>query len=155
MPDVEVKDRLFFATLAMQINFMSTVTQKRTAVFAPHLSLKTVLPGIEFYTKAFGAIELRRWSNDDGSVHVSEMEIDGAIFHLHEEVPRKGELSPETVKATTSLIGIFVDDPHTFVKRAVSAGARELNPVQDYDYGYRQGTVGDPFGHQWLVQKKI
>jgi PhnB protein len=135
---------------------MSTTLHNQPAiVFAPHLSLRNVLAGMEFYKKAFGAIELRRWSNDDGSVHVAEMEMDGAMFHLHEETPGKKELSPETVNAVTSLIGTFVADPHAFVQKAVSAGARELNPVTDYDYGYRQGTIADPFGHQWLIQKKI
>jgi PhnB protein len=129
------------------------MTQK--TVFAPHLTLKNVRAGMEFYQKAFDAIELRRWSNSDGSVHVAEMAIAGALFHMHEEVPAAGELSPETVKATTSVIGIFVPDPHAFVKKAVIAGGRESSPVQDYDYGYRQGTVIDPFGHHWLVEKKI
>lgn len=124
-------------------------------MFAPHLSVRVVLPAVEFYKKAFGAIELNRWVNDYGSLHVAEMEIGGALYHLHEESPHKGELSPETVKATTSLIGIFVDDPHTFVEKAIHAGAKEISPVQDYDYGYRQGTVADPFGHVWLVEKKI
>jgi PhnB protein len=131
------------------------MTEHQSTVFAPHLSHKNVLAAMGFYEKAFGAIELRRWSNPDGSVHVAEMSINGAMFHLHEETPAAGELSPETVKATTSAIGIFVPDPHAFVKKAVSAGAREANPVQDYDYGYRQGTVVDPFGHRWLVEKKI
>jgi PhnB protein len=131
--------------------------QRHTSLpfFAPHLTLKVLLPAMGFYEKAFGAKELRRWTNPDGSVHVAEMEIDGAMFHLHEETPRKKELSPESLGGTTSLIGIFVEDPDAFVKRAVAAGAKESNPVQDYDYGYRQGTVVDPFGHQWLVEKKI
>ncbi len=110
---------------------------------------------MEFYKKAFGAVELRRWSNPDDSVHVAEMAIDGAMFHLHEEVPKANELSPETVKATTSLIGLFVANPDSLVNSAVAAGGRELSPVQDFDYGYRQGKVADPFGHQWLIQKKI
>ena len=124
-------------------------------VFAPHLTIKVLLPAMEFYKKAFDAKELRRWSNDDGSAHVAEMEIGGAMFHIHEEVPAKGELSPETVKATTLLIGMFVDDPHAAVQKAVAAGALVTEPIQDYDYGYRQGTVIDPFGYKWLIQKKI
>ena len=135
---------------------MANVAQDvRPTFFAPHLTLRNVLAGIEYYKNAFGAVELRRWSNPDGSVHVAEMEIDGALFHLHEEVPASGEFSPETLKGTTSLIGLFVTDPDAMIERAVGAGGRETNPVQDYDYGYRQGTVVDPFGHQWLIQKKI
>jgi len=129
------------------------VTQK--TFFAPHLALKNVLAGIEFYKKAFGAVELRRWSNEDGSVHVGEMEIEGALFHLHEESPALNQFSPEHVKATTNLIGTFTADPDALFNQAVAAGAKVLRPIQDYDYGYRQGVVADPFGHQWLIQKKI
>jgi PhnB protein len=123
--------------------------------FAPHLILRNVLAGVEFYKTAFGAVELRRWSNPDGSVHVAEMAIDGALFHLHEEVPDSGEFSPEALKGTTSSVGLFVNDPAALMKRAVAAGGRESKPVQDYDYGYRQGTLIDPAGHHWLIQKKI
>jgi PhnB protein len=123
--------------------------------FAPHLTLRNVLAGIEFYKSAFGAIELRRWSNPDGSVHVAEMAIEGALFHLHEEVAAAGELSPQTLKATTVLVGLFVADPDTTMKNAVAAGGHQTKPMRDYDYGYRQGVVTDPAGHQWLIQKRI
>jgi PhnB protein len=41
------------------------------------------------------------------------------------------------------------------MNNALKAGATLLNPVQDYDYGYRQGDIKDPFGHQWMIEKKI
>jgi PhnB protein len=128
-------------------------TQK--TFFAPHLAMKNVLAGMEFYKKAFGAVELRRFSNPDGSVHVCEMEINGALFHMHEETPKSNQLSPETVKATTLVIGTFAPDPDALYNRAVTAGVTVLSPIQDFEYGYRQGIVVDPFGHQWLIQKKI
>jgi PhnB protein len=134
---------------------MSQQENKNATFFAPHLTLKNVKAGMEFYQKAFGAKELRRWSNDDGSVHVAEMEINGAMFHLHEETPRDKQLSPETVKATTLLIGLFVPDPDKLFQGAIHAGGKILNAMQDNDYGYRQGIVVDLFGHQWLIQKKI
>lgn len=127
----------------------------QTTFFAPHLAIVKVREAKEFYEKAFGAKTLRKWENDDGSIHVAEMEIDGAMFHLHEEVNRKNQLSPDRVKATTSLIGLFTSDPDKLVNQAVKAGAKILDPIQDYDYGYRQATIEDPFGHQWLIQKKI
>jgi PhnB protein len=123
--------------------------------FAPHLTVRNVLAELEFCKAAFGAVELRRWSNPDGSVHVAELSINDALFHLHEEMPGDKEKSPETLRGTTSAIGLFVPDPAGTVKRAVAAGGRETNPVKDYDYGYRQGTVTDPSGHVWLIQKKI
>ena len=123
--------------------------------FAPMLYLKTLAPAIEFYKKAFDAIELRRWSNDDGSVHVAEMMIDGALFHMHEETKRNNELSPETLKGTCLAIGLFVSDPHAVMAKAVAAGGTEIDTVTDYDYQYRQGCLADPFGHHWLIEKKL
>ncbi|HTI70357.1 MAG TPA: VOC family protein [Candidatus Limnocylindria bacterium] len=123
--------------------------------FAPHLTLRNVRAGVEFCQTALGAVLLRQFDNPDGSIHVAEMEINGCLFHMHDEVPRTGEFSPETLKGTTSAIGLFVPDPAALVARAVAAGARVISPVQDYDYGYRQGTIADPAGHLWLIQKKI
>ena len=123
--------------------------------FAPMIYLQKEAPAIEFYKNAFDAIVLRQWNNDDGSVHVAEMSIDGALFHLHEETTRVNELSPETLKGTSIVVGLFISDPHAVMKKAVAAGGVELNPVTDYDYEYRQGTLKDPFGHHWLLEKKI
>jgi PhnB protein len=129
--------------------------QQNKTFFAPHLAIRVLQPAMDFYIKAFGAIVLRQWNNDDGSVHVAEMMIDGAMFHLHEEVSGKNQLSPDSVGATTSLIGLFTSDPDRLVDAATRHGGRIIDAIQDYDYGYRQGTLEDPFGHQWLIQKKI
>ena len=129
--------------------------KESSTFFAPMIYLKILAPAIEFYKKAFDAVELRRWTNDDGSVHVAEMSIHGALFHMHEESTRNVELSPQTVKATTIAIGLFVDDPHAVMNKAVASGGTQLDPVTDYDYDYRQGCLADPFGHHWLLEKKI
>ncbi|HLY68921.1 MAG TPA: VOC family protein [Puia sp.] len=126
--------------------------------FAPQLYINDCAAAIEFYKKAFGVMELNRWSNDDGSVHVAELSWAGCLFHIHEPTEhsvRQNQNSPENLGGITTLLGVFVDDPHAVVKRAVEAGAHETSPVTDYEYHYRQGTVTDPFGHQWLIEKKI
>jgi uncharacterized glyoxalase superfamily protein PhnB len=28
-----------------------------------------------------------------------------------------------------------------------------LKPMKSHEYGYRQGTLEDPFGHHWTLQK--
>lgn len=38
---------------------------------------------------------------------------------------------------------------------AINAGGKEITPAKDYEYGYRQGEIQDPFGHRWLKEKKI
>jgi PhnB protein len=75
---------------------MKTDSYKINATaFAPILYLSNVADAIEFYKKAFDARELRRWSNPDSSVHIAEMIIEAALFHLHEEVSGDYEFSPE------------------------------------------------------------
>lgn len=123
--------------------------------FAPQLTIKIVAPAVEFYKKVLGAKVLRLFNNSDGSIHVAEMEVDGAMFHIHEEVPRDYQLSPETTKAASVIIGLFVDDVHAIVKRAEENGAKIISPVTDWEYGYRQGTFLDPFGHQWMIEARI
>jgi PhnB protein len=123
--------------------------------FAPQLFIPSGVTDISFYAKAFGATEILNLKNDDGSVHVAELSINGTIFHLHEEGPQKGRLEPGKVKGVTTLIGLFVEDVDLYMTNALKAGATLLSPAQDYDYGYRQGDFLDPFGHQWMIEKKI
>ena len=124
--------------------------------FAPSLSLRVLAPAVEFYKHVFGVTELRRFSNDDGSIHVVELLLGDAEFYLHEEMPGPdSEKAPETLKGTTVALAVFVDDPDTLMAKALEAGSRELSPIQDHFYGLRQGVVIDPFGHQWVFQKKI
>ncbi len=123
--------------------------------FAPQLYIPHGCRNIDFYINGMGAQELRRFSNDDGTIHVSELLVNGCIFHLHEENPEKGQFDPVKNNGVTALIGFFVEDVEIAVNRAVSAGAVILNPVQDYDYGYRQAEIRDPFGHVWLIEQTI
>lgn len=128
--------------------------ENHTTVLAPMLYLKDLAAAIDFYKNAFDAIEQWRISNPDGSVHVAELTIGTALFRMHEEVGKDNNFSPETVGGTTVVMGLLVPDPDTVATKAVAAGGTVLSPVKDYEYGYRQGTVRDPFGHQWLIEKK-
>ena len=124
-------------------------------VFAPQLYIQSGVTTMDFYIKALGAVELRRFSNDDGSIHVSELSVNGTIFHVHEEKESAGQFSPLRSSGSTVLIGLFVNDVDEYMNRAIAAGATVVTPAQDYDYGYRQGEVKDPFGHIWMFEKKL
>lgn len=129
--------------------------QKIQAAFAPQLITHDGNAAIAFYKQAFEAIEHGRWNNDDGTVHVAELSFQGAVFHLREESKRLLNISPLKAGGNTVIVGIFVDDVDTIVEKAVAAGAILVNPPQDYDYHYRQATLTDPFGHEWLIEKRI
>jgi len=123
-----------------------------TTHFAPELHIPNGTTNIDFYT-LFGATENFCLRNDDGSIHVAELEFNGAVFHLHETM--RDALDPVRAKGVTAVIGLFVPDVAAVMQQAINAGATEINPVTDHDYGYRQGMFKDPFGHLWQVQKKI
>lgn len=123
--------------------------------FVPQLIISHGTMDLEFYKKAFGAIETKHLTNDDGSIHVSEMFIDGAMFHFHEESYNGTKFSPGKHNGVTAIIGLMVADVDAVMARALAAGARETSPAQSYDYGYRQGEVMDPLGHLWLIEMVI
>lgn len=110
---------------------------------------------LEFYQKAFGATVFRSFNNDDGTVHITELEIEGVMFRFHEDNSSKAELCPHAIGATTVGIDLRVDDPDALMEKVIAAGAKETSPMQDYFYGYRQGSVIDPFGHKWTFEKVI
>jgi PhnB protein len=122
--------------------------------FAPQLMIDKGVNDISFYAKAFNAKEHFCIRNDDGSVHVAELSIDDAIFHVH-EVTQPNYFTPETHNGTTALIGLFVPDVDAVMNSAIKAGATLISKAKTYEYGYRQGIVEDPFGHRWLIEKII
>jgi PhnB protein len=130
------------------------MNENRKPFFAPQLLINNGVKDISFYAKAFGATENFCLRNDDDSVHVAELSIDGTIFHLH-EVTKPHFFSPDKHNGTTAIIGLFVPDVDAVMNRAIAAGAEEISAAKDYDYNYRQGEIKDPFGHHWLIEKKI
>jgi PhnB protein len=52
-------------------------------------------------------------------------------------------------------VSLHVDDPDAAAGEAIAAGATEMFPVADQPYGLRQGRVVDPFGHHWLIGKRL
>ena len=129
-------------------------TQDSKTFFAPELYIANGVRDISFYKVAFGATEHLCFTNDDGSIHVAELSINGAIFHLH-EITSGNFFTPEQNNGCTCCIGLFVPDVDVVMDAALMAGAIEISPAQDYEYGYRQGTIKDPFGHFWQIQKRL
>ena len=123
--------------------------------FVPQLIIPHGTMELEFYKKAFNTTETKHLTNDDGSIHVSEMFIDGAMFHFHEESWDNSTFSPGKYNGVTAIIGLMVSDVDAVMAKAVAAGATVISAAQSYDYGYRQGTIADPLGHEWLIEMVI
>ena len=119
----------------------------------PVLTCRDAPTAVEFYQRAFGATELSRTENPNGIV--AELALDGAPFMVVDEVPQAFNVSPATLGGTSVRIHLNVDDPDAVAARAVAEGAREVFPIADQPYGWRQGRVEDPFGHHWLIGRPL
>jgi PhnB protein len=120
----------------------------------PFLAVRDADRAIAFYAEAFGARVDERLEAPDGRI-VAVLEIDGMPFGVATEAPELGTPSPETAGATTVRVSLDVDDPDAVAAQAVAAGATEMFPVADQPYGMRQGRVVDPFGHHWLIGRRL
>ncbi len=122
------------------------------SAFVPQLIIPHGTMSLDFYTEAFNTTETKHITNEDGSIHVSEMFIDDAMFHFHEESWNGSTFHPGAHQGVTTVIGLMVADVDVVMAKAIAAGAKQLSPATSYDYGYRQGTIIDPFGHHWLIE---
>jgi PhnB protein len=120
----------------------------------PMLTVTDAAAAIDFYNRAFDAMEHSRTKAPTGQI-VAEMSIDGQRFFVVDENPDAFNLSPQTLGGTTVRINLIVDDPDATANKAIAAGAEEIFPVADQPYGLRQGRVGDPYGHHWLIGKPL
>jgi len=55
--------------------------------------------------------------------------------------------SPKTIGGSPVSIYVYVDDVDSVFNKAISAGAKALDPVKDQFWGDRHGRLEDPFGH--------
>lgn len=120
----------------------------------PYLICKNAEAAIDFYTRAFSAVELFRIGSP-GMVGHAEMKVGNAIFMMADEHPDMGIHSPETIGGSPVHLIIYVDDVDTFCEKAVVEGIEVLRPVSDQFYGDRSGQFKDPFGHVWSFATHI
>ena len=121
----------------------------RTAT--PYLIVKNAAGAIEFYKKAFGAMEVARLTDPSGKVGHAEIKIGEAPIMLADEFPEIGARSPHSLGGSPVIILLYVEDVDARFSRAIAAGAKAVRPVKDQFYGDRTGTLTDPFGHTWSI----
>jgi PhnB protein len=117
----------------------------------PHLVCAGAADAIEFYKKAFGAVEEARLPGPDGKLMHAMIRIGDSAVMLVDEMPEWGALGPKALKGSPVTIHLYVENTDATVERAVKAGAKVTMPVADMFWGDRYGQLEDPFGHHWSV----
>ena len=93
---------------------MSTVT--------PHLVCDGAANAIEFYKKAFGAIELMRMPGPGGKIMHAEFKIGNSPIMLADEAPERDVKGPQTLGGTTFGLCLYVPDVDAMFAAAIAAG---------------------------------
>ncbi len=121
----------------------------------PHLVCAGATDAIEFYKKAFGAVELSRMANDDGKLMHARIRIGDSVIMLNDEMPEWDAFGPKFLKSSPVKIHLYVENADAAFERATRAGAKVTMPIADMFWGDRYGKVEDPFGHQWSIGTHI
>ena len=122
------------------------------------LSAMLHIPGdvrdaIAFYGRAFGATT--GWRTPAAPDMVAQLLAHGAEFWVHPAGEEIGNPSPTQLGGTPVRLMLIVEDPDSVFQQAVAAGASVRSPMQNHDYGWRDGAVLDPFGHRWEIGRPI
>lgn len=123
------------------------------ATVTPYLIIRGAAKAIDFYQRAFGAVELFRLDGPDGTIGHAEIKIGDSPVMLADGMPDNRD--PLTLGGTAVSFMVYVPDVDAAFARAIAAGATVQRPVIDQFYGDRTGTLVDPFGHVWSLGTHI
>ena len=123
----------------------------------PYLMLDGAADAMDFYRRAFDAVERWRMRTPDGTVAHAEIVIGGALVYLADAPDdMAGEAAnPRKLGGTTVLLHRYVADVDAAVAKAEAAGATVLRAPEDQFYGDRAAVVADPWGHQWSLHTHV
>ncbi len=121
----------------------------------PHLVCAGAAKAIEFYKKAFNAVELGKVPEPGGKLLHALIRIGDSPVMLVDEFPDHHSLGPKSLKGSSVTIHLYVQDVEAVFNQAVAAGATVTMPVADMFWGDRYGLLEDPFGHHWSIATHI
>jgi PhnB protein len=121
----------------------------------PHLICAGAADAIEFYVKAFNAVELTRLPGPGGKLIHAIVRIGDSALMLVDENQQWGLLGPKLLKGSPVAIHLSVEDADAAVAQAVAAGAKITMPLADTFWGDRYAQLEDPFGHRWSVSTHV
>jgi uncharacterized glyoxalase superfamily protein PhnB len=120
-----------------------------SASIIPVLVYPDVRAAVAWLEEAFGFEERVQIGED----HRSQMKFgDGALIVADERegqrrAPRPGDLTHEVM--------VRVEDAAAHCELVRAHGARVLKEPTDFEYGERQYTIEDPWGHRWTFTETL
>ena len=121
----------------------------------PHLVCAGAIAAIDFYQRAFNAVEVMSLPGAPGKLMHAQIRIGDSNLMLVDEMPEWGSLGPSALKGTSVTLHLYVSDADATFAQAIAAGATVKMPLADAFWGDRYGILVDPFGHQWSIATHI
>jgi PhnB protein len=106
---------------------------------------------IDFYKRAFGAVEVGRFPSPDGKIAHAELKIGDSKLMLSDEFSFGPVKAPQSLGGTTTVFYLYTEDVDALFNQALAAGATVKFPLKDQFWGDRTGHLADPFGHVWAL----
>lgn len=123
---------------------------------APHARVTPVLivadvrEAVAWYGEVFGFVEHVRI----GEGHRAQLGLPGGSpAELVVAEVRPGRRTPE--RGRSHQVMLKVEDVAALVETAMARQAVLVDPPHDWEYGERQATIDDPFGHQWVLNQTL
>lgn len=147
----------FAAALRQRIEAILTTGGKvmMATQVVPYLAVHDGPAALDWYARAFGAVEVVRVAMPDGRIGHAEFRIGTASFYLADEFAEIGVVSPLTLEGSPVTLHLTVTDVDGAYGAAVAAGASAQAEPADQPHGARHGTLIDPFGHRWMLSQSI
>ena len=126
----------------------------------PYLTVSDARAAIEFYKRAFGAVqdgEMHLMPGTDKVMH-ARLTINGSMIMLADDFSdRMGGVcrTPPALGGSPIVLSMQLEDVQSFWDRAVAAGATVTMPLADQFWGDRYGQITDPFGHMWSMSQTL
>jgi len=134
---------------------LMATTTTAVATATPYLCVHDAAAALDFYVRAFGAVETMRLPQPEPDTRLGHAEIlvGGARIMLSDEFPEIGVLSPRTLGGSPFQLHVTFEgvDIDAVFAAAEQAGATVTRPPSDQFYGERAGQIVDPFGHRWTL----
>lgn len=113
----------------------------------PYLITEKASKLIEFVAVVFDADVL-------DCAETGEKKVSNAILRIGDSIIEIADVN-EQWGVQNAALHVYVEDVDSVHERALQAGAVELFPPSNRDFGERMGAVRDPFGNQWFIAALI
>jgi len=119
---------------------------------SPILRVDSAAGALEFYRKAFGAVEDFRRMHE-GHLLLVVIKLGDSRAMLFDKRNDPNHATGGDPRGNGVMLKLYVENVDQTFETATSLGARVESGVQDQYFGERSGILTDPFGFSWQISQ--